>query len=105
MEEPGEGESEGDDEEMKAADVDTTNFAEMMTVDEDSKVAVSEPKKVSGGIGSHIAYKLKGEDTHGEFEVVRRYKEFLTFRETLTKRYPGFFVPPIPEKVAKNMNK
>ncbi len=37
--------------------------------------------------------------------MVRRYKEFHTFREVLTKRFPGFFVPPIPPKVFKKMDK
>ena len=56
-------------------------------------------------MGGHTAYNMKGQDVSGEFEVTRRYKEFLVFRETLTKRFPGFYVPPIPPKVVKNNNK
>ena len=51
-----------------------------------------------------MTYKVCGVDKKGTFEVVRRYKEFLIFRALLCKRYPGFFIPPIPEKVVKNMN-
>lgn len=61
---------------------------------------MSDPKSVGG----HTVYSMKGKDKTGEFEVVRRYKEFLAFREMLTKSYPGFYVPPVPEKVAKKMD-
>jgi len=72
---------------------------------EEAKISVSEPTKVGGGMGGgHMTYKVCGEDKKGTFEVVRRYKEFLVFRALLCKRYPGFFIPPIPEKVVKNMN-
>ena len=69
--------------------------------DEESKIEVSDPKN----IGGHTAYNVKGKDGNGEFEVVRRYKEFLAFRDTLIKRFPGFYVPPIPGKVTKKMDK
>ena len=72
---------------------------------ETAKVEVSDSKKVSSGIRGHTAYSMKGQDNDGEFEVVRRYKEFLVFRDALTKRYPGFYVPPIPPKVVKKNNK
>jgi hypothetical protein len=67
-----------------------------------NKIEVSEPHDVGGGMGGgHTAYNMKGSDGNGEFDVTRRYKEFLVFRETLTKRFPGFFIPPIPEKQVK----
>ena len=68
--------------------------------DEEMKIEVSDPKSVGG----HTAYNLKGIDSQGEFEVVRRYKEFLAFRDMLKKRYPGFYVPPVPGKKAKKMD-
>lgn len=72
---------------------------------EEAKISVTDPTKVGGGMGgAHMTYKVCGEDKKGTFEVVRRYKEFLVFRALLSKRYPGFFIPPIPEKVVKNMN-
>ena len=72
--------------------------------EEEKKIQVVDPTKVSGGLGGHTAYKILGQDPKGEFEVVRRYKEFLVFREALIKRWPGFFIPPIPVKTVKKMN-
>jgi hypothetical protein len=39
-------------------------------------------------------------DLHGEFEILRRFREFDTLRKTLYSRFLGLYVPPIPEKKA-----
>ncbi len=92
--------SEGDDED----DVKLPNFEDLDSMGNAKKIEVTEPTKVNSGFGGHTAYKVKGFDDKGEFDVVRRYKDFLIFREVLTKRFPGFFIPPIPGKVVKKMN-
>ena len=43
---------------------------------------------------------MKGVDKQGEFDIVRRYREFYALRTTLRKRWIGFYVPGIPEKKA-----
>lgn len=64
---------------------------------EDPKVklfTVSNPIKVSG----HIKYKVSGVDSDGPFEESRRYSEFFTLRNILSQRWPGIYIPAIPEK-------
>lgn len=46
----------------------------------------------------HISYKVKGIDKQGEFEIVRRFREFYALRSALRKRWVGFYIPGIPEK-------
>lgn len=43
-------------------------------------------------------YEVTGKDKHGQFSVRRRYKEFNELRAKLVENWPGFFIPPIPEK-------
>jgi len=49
-------------------------------------------------VGGHIKYNLAGVNSSGEFSQVRRFKEFHALSETLKTRWPGCFVPSIPEK-------
>jgi hypothetical protein len=58
------------------------------------KFTVSNPVKVSG----HIKYSVTGEDSDGTFEETRRYKEFFALRNILVARWPGIYIPAIPEK-------
>lgn len=46
----------------------------------------------------HTGYKIKGVDGQGEFDIVRRFREFYALRSTLRKRWIGFYVPGIPPK-------
>ena len=55
---------------------------------------------VGTGKIKHSVYRIKGYDTLGEIDVTRRYKEFFLFRQILFQRYPGLFIPPVPEKKA-----
>lgn len=48
--------------------------------------------------GSHTDYKIVGTDKNGNFEITRRYREFYALRNTLRKRWLGFYVPGIPDK-------
>ena len=43
-------------------------------------------------------YTVNGQDSQGSFEVKRRYNEFEVFRSALVERWPGCYVPYIPEK-------
>lgn len=56
--------------------------------------SVLNPVKVSG----HIRYKVSGVDSDGPFEEARRYKEFFALRNVLSQRWPGIYIPAIPEK-------
>lgn len=49
-------------------------------------------------MGGYIVFTIKGRDQNGEFEVERRYSDFLLFRNTLSQKWPGCFIPAIPSK-------
>ena len=55
---------------------------------------MTNPQKV----GRNIKYTVTGQDSQGKFEVTRRYNEFHILHVTLTSRWPGCFIPCIPEK-------
>lgn len=64
---------------------------------EDPKSAqfrVFNPVKASG----HIKYSVSGVDSDGPFEESRRFSEFFALREALASRWPGVYIPAIPEK-------
>lgn len=62
------------------------------------EIDVRNPQLKSGTISKHHVYTLRGVDRFGEFEVLRRYKEFDLFREILCNRFPGIYIPPLPKK-------
>ena len=45
-----------------------------------------------------MKYTVVGQDSDGRFETQRRFNEFFTLRKVLTERWPGCYVPCIPEK-------
>jgi hypothetical protein len=47
---------------------------------------------------SHHAYPITGKDSLGNVDCHRRYSHFHMFAETLIRRFPGLYVPPIPPK-------
>ena len=59
-------------------------------------ITVSSPEKSSDK--SHINYKIHGRDPDGEFEVSRRYSDFLAVRSLLVQYWPGCYIPQIPPK-------
>jgi hypothetical protein len=68
-----------------------------ITEEEDPKsklFSVSNPIK-SGG---HIKYTVSGVDSEGPFEETRRFREFYALRNVLVQRWPGIYIPAIPEK-------
>ena len=58
------------------------------------KFSVKDPKKQ----GSHYVYSVSGIDEDGEFTCTRRFNEFFTLRAVLHQRWPGIYIPAIPEK-------
>ena len=57
---------------------------------------VVNPEKAKDG--DHIVYTVNGVDRLGRFEIYRRYSEFHTLREIFVDRWPGLYIPPLPEK-------
>ena len=57
-------------------------------------------EKKGSGLDKHTAYRIKGKDSLGDIDVIRRYREFDIFRDLLFVRYPGIFIPPLPPKQA-----
>lgn len=49
-------------------------------------------------LGSIVKYTVTGQDREGRFEVSRRYNEFHMLHQVLEERWPGCFIPCIPEK-------
>jgi len=57
---------------------------------------VSKPTKVN----DFIVYLTDGYDTEGNFSKNRRYSDFNMLRKCFIERWPGFFIPAVPPKVA-----
>ena len=55
---------------------------------------------IKDGITKYVLYSIRGSDKDGSFEIYRRFSDFATLRKVLVKRWPGVYVPPIPEKKA-----
>ena len=62
------------------------------------KFSVQNPVK----IGGHVKYTVTGLDDEGEFTEVRRFREFHAVGQVLRTRWPGCYVPSIPEKKLVN---
>jgi sorting nexin-1/2 len=48
--------------------------------------------------GGHIKYTVSGVDSEGPFEDVRRFSQFYALKNALTQRWPGIYIPALPEK-------
>lgn len=64
------------------------------------EVKVDNPQKKDGGTfgKNYTVYDVIGKDRNGSFSVKRRYNEFFELRSKLCQNWPGYFIPPIPEK-------
>ena len=47
---------------------------------------------------NYVKYNIDGFYGDKEFQVTRRYKEFISFRQLLVENWPGVFIPQIPPK-------
>ncbi|EFQ26082.1 hypothetical protein CGRA01v4_14528 [Colletotrichum graminicola] len=68
-------------------------------------ISVGDPHKVGDLTSSHIVYSVRTKTSskaykQPEFEVKRRYRDFLWLYNTLHGNNPGVVVPPPPEKQA-----
>ena len=54
---------------------------------------------------NYTVYHIRGKDSLGEIHIERRFSEFLVLRDFLFKRYPGLYIPPVPEKNFSGKNK
>lgn len=48
--------------------------------------------------GGFTSYMISGMDRSGAFEIRRRFNDFYILREGLLKKFPGIYIPPVPEK-------
>jgi hypothetical protein len=64
------------------------------------KFSVINPVKISG----HVKYTVNGVDDEGDFTEVRRFREFHALGQVLRTRWPGCYVPSIPEKKMLHQN-
>ena len=64
------------------------------------EISVSNPQMKDAGTFSknYTVYEVAGSDKNGSFSVKRRYNEFNELRRKLVDNWPGYFIPPIPEK-------
>lgn len=53
---------------------------------------------IKDAVQKYVVYCIKGSDKDSPFEVYRRYSNFAVLRVALVKRWPGCFIPPLPEK-------
>lgn len=60
-------------------------------------IGVYDPTK-KDALRKYVVYCIKGIDQKGEYEVYRRYSEFLLLRNEMVARWPGLYIPPIPPK-------
>ncbi|KHJ32360.1 putative sorting nexin 3 [Erysiphe necator] len=69
------------------------------------EISVGDPHKVGDLTSSHTVYQVRTKTTSkayhkSEFEVTRRYRDFLWLHNSLHANNPGIVVPPPPEKQA-----
>ena len=62
------------------------------------KFTVTDPAKVSGT----VKYVVCGVDDEGDFKTQRRFKEFHALSVQLRTRWPGVYIPSMPEKKLLN---
>lgn len=80
---------------MKHDEMEPTFIEEVKIEWDKSKFNVCITETVKSG---HTAYKIQGSDKSGDFDIVRRFREFFALRNTLRRRWIGFYVPGIPPK-------
>jgi hypothetical protein len=64
-------------------------------------IFVTEPVLQQGPnekVQPYVSYLISGRDPHGDFNIRRRFREFLLLRNKLVERFTGMYIPPIPSK-------
>jgi len=85
------------------ASIERKDTNDELAVGEIFEVTVSDPEKKGDGVYAYVSYKVntKAQTSPGKFtqsSVVRRYNDFAWLHEQLTLKYPGYLIPPLPEK-------
>ena len=62
------------------------------------ELTVLEAQLVKSGINNYHSYPVNGRDSLGQIECTRRFSNFFKLRDVLLIRYPGLYIPPIPNK-------
>lgn len=57
-----------------------------------------ELKAELGGANKYHVYHVHGQDKTAEFSVYRRYSDFVTLKTAMMSRWPGIYIPALPEK-------
>lgn len=66
----------------------------------DIKVTIKNPKTNGKGFSTYVTYEVLTEPSC--WSVRRRYSDFTTLRQILSKYYPRMLIPPLPEKKVGN---
>ena len=61
-------------------------------------IKLSSPLVNSDTFSTSISYNIKTQDNSGKYECMRLYSDFILIRKTLCKKWPGVYIPPIPNK-------
>jgi len=59
---------------------------------------VEAPVLVKNTLGDFHQYPIKGVDSNGDIECERRISLFYELRVALVMKFPGLYIPPLPEK-------
>ena len=84
-------------EDLASMKLNEVNLEEPPQEEEDPRVrqfTVTNPVK----LGGHIKYTVTGVDGDGGFEEVRRFSQFFALKHALSQRWPGIYIPALPEK-------
>ena len=85
-------------ESMGALPGEETQVGDIMCNDGNMELNIIGTETKGGWNSKHVEYQIKGKDSLGEIDVMRRYSEFLLLHDKLFKSYPGLIIPPVPAK-------
>ncbi|KAG6040417.1 Sorting nexin, cytoplasm-to-vacuole targeting pathway/endosomal sorting [Claviceps citrina] len=72
----------------------TSRIEQILYENPDTPIIITDAGKSLESGGRYIVYTIRT----GDIEVRRRYSEFASLREALTRLHPTLIIPPIPEK-------
>ncbi|CAG9336197.1 unnamed protein product [Blepharisma stoltei] len=64
----------------------------------DIQISVGDPTINNASIRKYALYPITGNDSSGNFQINRRYKDFRALRDVLSKQWQGCYIPQIPPK-------
>ena len=66
--------------------------------DGEMELRVNQAQLVKSSTSDYHTYPIEGRDSLGEIQCSRRFNNFYVLRQTLVMRFPGLYIPPIPNK-------